>query len=111
MWIIQPLEIKKNDAPSGKFRLTATSDEDGGGPYGLCDHDHDSMEDAVKCPDAAERSRPYGGWIKTQADETRVDQLIAALERLLAFSEHGFSPVEKREAEQQAREALRLPNV
>jgi len=31
-----------------------------------------------------------------------------ALERLLAFSQHGFSPVEKKEAEDMAENALRI---
>ena len=36
MWIIQPLEIADDDGkPAGKWRMTATSDEDGGGPDAL----------------------------------------------------------------------------
>ena len=61
MWIIRPLEIKILDAHTGKFRLTAQSDEDGGGPFGLCNHEHDSPDEASECPDARERSYVYGG--------------------------------------------------
>jgi hypothetical protein len=37
-------------------------------------------------------------------------ELHLALERLLAFSQHGFSPVEKAAAEEQARQALAQPH-
>lgn len=59
-WWIQPLEISKAGLPTGKFRLTATSDEDGGGPYGLCEHEHDSTEEAYSCPDAQKKKECYG---------------------------------------------------
>lgn len=59
-WWIQVLEIADKDGkPTGKFRQTATSDEDGGGPYGLCDHAHATIEEAQKCPDAEKRAKAY----------------------------------------------------
>lgn len=60
-WWIRVLEIADKDGKGiGKFRLTATSDEDGGGPYGLCSHLHDTKDDAYNCPDATQESRKYG---------------------------------------------------
>jgi hypothetical protein len=59
-WWIQALEIEENGKPTGRFRLTATSDEDGGGPFALCDceNGHATREEAAGCPiasDAASR--------------------------------------------------------
>lgn len=49
-WWIQPLEIAdENGNPTGRFRMTATSDEDGGGPFGDTSHDHASAEEAQEC--------------------------------------------------------------
>ena len=50
MFIIEPLQILKNGQPTGRWRLTATSDEDGGGPYGDESHDHGSSAEALHCP-------------------------------------------------------------
>lgn len=50
-WWVEPLEIKKDDQHTGRWRLTATSDEDGGGPYGCVTHDHSSPDEARACPD------------------------------------------------------------
>jgi len=49
-WWIQPLEIAdENGNPTGRFRMTATSDEGGGGPLGDTSHDHASAEEAQEC--------------------------------------------------------------
>lgn len=48
-WWIRPLEIVRNGTSTGRWRLTATSDEGGGGPWGDDSHDHDSAEEAVEC--------------------------------------------------------------
>jgi hypothetical protein len=61
MWIIQPLEISIDGKPSGLWRLTATSDENWDGPFGLCDHRHANQEEAGNCPEARERSYSYTG--------------------------------------------------
>lgn len=55
MWIIRPLEITRDGGPSGRWSLTATSDEDGGGPFGDPSHDHGTAEEA----DACERCDEY----------------------------------------------------
>lgn len=49
-WWIQPLEISDaNGKGTGRFRMTAKSDEDGGGPFGDTSHDHASAEEAQEC--------------------------------------------------------------
>lgn len=49
-WWIQPLQIANADGTaSGRWRLTAQSDESGGGPYGDDTHDHPSAEEAQQC--------------------------------------------------------------
>lgn len=59
-WWIRTLEIADNEGKgTGRYRLTATSDEDGGGPYGLCEHEHDSIEEAQNCPDARKEAEKY----------------------------------------------------
>jgi hypothetical protein len=58
-WWIKVLELKQ---PPGRFRLTATSDEDGGGPYALCRcaGGHASEQLARECEEAKEKSKQYG---------------------------------------------------
>jgi hypothetical protein len=59
-WWIQVLEIADDQGQgTGKYRLTATSDEDGGGPYGLCEHEHDSIEEAQNCPEARQAAEKF----------------------------------------------------
>ena len=49
MWLTQPLEISDAGKPTGRWRMTATSDEDGGGPWGLKDCSHASAAEAQVC--------------------------------------------------------------
>ena len=50
MWWIQPNELAgPNGEHTGRFRMTATSDEGGGGPLGDTSHDHASAEEAQQC--------------------------------------------------------------
>lgn len=59
-WWIQVLEIASSEGKgTKKYRLTAKSDEDGGGPYGLCDHEHDSIESAQNCQTARREAERY----------------------------------------------------
>lgn len=59
-WWIEVLEIADDGGKgTGKFRLTATSDEDGGGPFGLCDHEHRSREAAQDCSEAKKNAKRY----------------------------------------------------
>ena len=48
MWIIQPLEIYGGPS-DGRWRMTATSDEDGGGPHGDHSHSHATKQEAINC--------------------------------------------------------------
>lgn len=50
VWWIQPLEIADaNGKPTGRWRMTAKSDEGGGGPFGDPSHDHGSADEAEQC--------------------------------------------------------------
>ena len=49
VWFIQPSEIADKDGnPTGRWRMTARSDE-GGGYIGDTSHDHATAEDAENC--------------------------------------------------------------
>lgn len=59
-WFIRTLEIAAADGTgTGRFRLTATSDEDGGGPWGLCEHEHRTAAAADRCPQARAAAKAY----------------------------------------------------
>lgn len=62
VWIRQPQEIADKDGKgTGRWRMTATSDEDGGGPWKLCDcpDGHESPEAARDCPIVLEKMNMY----------------------------------------------------
>ncbi len=48
-WWIEALQVSEDGKPTGRWRMTATSDEDGGGPFGDTSHDHPSAEEAQAC--------------------------------------------------------------
>jgi hypothetical protein len=49
-WIVEALEIADQYGRGiGRYRLTAKSDEDGGGPFGDRSHDHGSKAEAEAC--------------------------------------------------------------
>lgn len=48
-WFVEALEIAKEGVGTGRYRLTASSDEDGGGPWGDTSHDHATMDEAYAC--------------------------------------------------------------
>lgn len=48
-WMTQALEITNAGKPTGRYRMTATSDEGGGGPFGDTSHDHASAAEAQEC--------------------------------------------------------------
>lgn len=59
-WLIQVLEIADQlGKPTGTYRLTATSDEDGGGPYPMCTHTHATRDAADDCPEAIYMADSY----------------------------------------------------
>jgi hypothetical protein len=47
--IYEPLEYAENGKGTGKYRLTVRSDEDDHEPIGLCQHLHDTREEASNC--------------------------------------------------------------
>lgn len=50
VWFIQPQEIADKDGKAtGRWRMTAHSDEGGGGPHGDTSHDHATAEEAEEC--------------------------------------------------------------
>lgn len=50
MWWVQPREIAdEHGKPTGRWRMTAKSDEGGGGPWGDVSHDHATAEEAEAC--------------------------------------------------------------
>lgn len=51
MWCVEVRETLKPGTAeaSGRFRLTASSDEGGGGPWGDLSHDHATREEAKTC--------------------------------------------------------------
>ncbi len=50
MWMVQPMQIADAEGkPTGRWRLTARSDEGGGGPFGDSSHDHATAEEADNC--------------------------------------------------------------
>lgn len=50
--IYEVLEIAANGVGSGTFRMTRRSDEDDWPPIGLCEHAHETREEADACPEA-----------------------------------------------------------
>lgn len=100
MIIIQPLEIAREDnSPTGKWRLTSRSDETNPPEiHGLCDHEHDTPEEAAACPEAKLRSGRSGldlpaRWKLSDSSATRIvdvvtGALIADLAGLLDAEEN-----------------------
>ncbi len=75
-WFIQPNQIADKDGNgTGRWRMTATSDEDGGGPYGDVTHDHGSAEEAMECDLCDEYTSKVSGFptrkAQAEAEEAR----------------------------------------
>jgi hypothetical protein len=65
-WIMARELADDHGKPTGRYRKTAKSDEDGGGPYGLCEctgpdgePGHATLEEADKCLEAKRRAATY----------------------------------------------------
>jgi hypothetical protein len=74
MWIIQPKQIAKNGQPTGRWRITATSDEDGGGPYGDESHDHASAEEAAACEICEEYCSKWAGFMNRKCRAENIEK-------------------------------------
>lgn len=85
-WWIQPQEIATKDGkPSGRWRMTAKSDEGGGGPYGDVSHDHATAEEAEACNQCDEYVHRWAGFpSRKQSAEAQEKRERAEYERLKA---------------------------
>lgn len=72
-WWIEALQIADTDGkPTGRWRMTAKSDEDGGGPYGDETHDHASADEAYACEKCDEYTARVAGFLpRTKRAEMR----------------------------------------
>lgn len=97
MWWVQPLQIADaNGQPTGRWRMTAKSDEDGGGPYGDTSHDHASAEEAQACDKCDEYTSRWAGFpTRKQRQEQAEAQDRREYERLKAK----FEPADQAVAE------------
>ena len=78
VWWVQPLEIaNENGAGTGRWRLTAKSDEDGGGPFGDTSHDHATAAEAQAC----EQCDDFVSGITGFPSKRRETQLLEERER------------------------------
>ena len=85
MWILRPLEIKQGDQHTGRWRMTATSDEDGGGPYGDPSHDHASPDEAQACEQCDDYCSKITGFMsRKRLAEIKEDEDRKEYERLKA---------------------------
>ena len=91
-WIVQPLEVAGADGrPSGRWRLTATSDEGGGGPWGDNSHEpHASAAEAVACLDCrAYCNRVTGfGPLRPEASREQLADLARQARHLVRSLQH-----------------------
>jgi hypothetical protein len=83
-WIIQTWEIADSyGKPTGRWRMTATSDEDGGGPFGDDSHDHSTAAEAESCDKCDEFVNQVAGFpSKKHLRETEDQRDRAEYERL-----------------------------
>jgi hypothetical protein len=62
VWLMRPQEIADEDGKgTGRWRMTATSEDGGGGPWGMCDCEdgHETSDAARDCPKAREKLTMY----------------------------------------------------
>ena len=96
-WIVEPRQIADKDGnPTGKWRLTVCSDEDGGGPYGCLDCCHDTPEEAMACEKCDAVVSGFTGFpsqkrLKEVELRARAWEDIGK-ERLRQIDREGFSP-------------------
>lgn len=117
MWVIEPLQtVDAAGKPTGRWRLTARSDEGGGGPYGDTSHDHSSAkgaEDCDRCDDFC--SKLAGFPSKRSHAEQKEKEERAEYERLKAKFDPPpppFAPSPIQSLEQQFQQLLeRYPNA
>lgn len=74
--IYEPLEISENGKGTGKYRMVVHSDEDDHEPIGLCQHMHDTREEASDCPDAVEEMPSDLRWARRRAEIAKREKAI-----------------------------------
>ena len=85
--IYEPREITKDDKPIGKWRMTVRSDDEGW-ERGLCEHEHDSPEDAQECADA--RAKMEREFPKLKIEQTITIQIGNSDDKLSQVRWHDF---------------------
>lgn len=74
-WWVQPMQIAgANGEPTGRWRMTAKSDEDGGGPFGDTSHDHATAEEAKQCERCDEYTSGVSGFPSKKRRAEQKDQ-------------------------------------
>jgi hypothetical protein len=82
-WIMQVLEITdEHGHGTDKYRKVANSDEEGG-MHPLCEHQHDSIDEADQCPEALAKTVEITG-VPDGSHADRAAQLEAEAEQMLA---------------------------
>lgn len=110
MWFVQPSQIADSAGNgTGRWRMTARSDEGGGGPFGDTSHDHPSAEEAESCERCDEFTAGVAGFPsrkrQREIDEAKDRRQYA---RLKAKFETPAKPLELKTAEMSDVEVGRL---
>lgn len=103
VWFIQPSEIADSAGKgTGRWRMTATSDEGGGGPFGDTSHDHATAEEAEACDQCDEYVNRWAGFPsrKQQAERRRahpdrvrmMEDALRAIAMMDVFTREGEKP-------------------
>lgn len=93
VWFTQVLEIADAEGrPTGRFRLTATSDEDGGGPWGDTECSHSTRDEAEACERCDEYVAKVTGFPSEKARKKYMNE-----ERMLKWFEFSHLPEHLRE--------------
>lgn len=86
VWFTQVLEIAIRGEPSGFFRMTAKSDEDGGGPHGCDECFHTTREEAEKCSKCDEYVSKITGFpSRKDREDRKKDSLFVVDNARIAF--------------------------
>ena len=79
-------EITFNGQSTGKFRMTANSDEDPNGLIlGLCEHEHDTRGEALACPVVAKKLARIFPAMPECPECDKLRKRVAELEKALRF--------------------------
>lgn len=86
-WIVQVLEITdEHGQGTDKYRKVANSNDEGG-MHPLCEHQHDSIDEAENCPEALAKTVEITG-VSDGSNADRAALLEAEAEQMLAEAAH-----------------------